>query len=62
MKSGCTITLSRPAARVEIYNMAGAKVAEKQNVSSFNTYLQPGAYIIRAIDNTGNIATKTIIF
>lgn len=62
VKSGCTITLSRPAARVEIYNMAGAKVAEKQNVSSFNTYLQPGAYIIRAIDNTGNIATKTIIF
>lgn len=62
VKSGCTITLSRPAARVEIYNMAGAKVAEKQNVASFNTYLQPGAYIIRAIDNTGNIATKTIIF
>lgn len=62
VKSGCTITLSRPAAKVEIYNMAGAKVAEKQNVSSFNTYLQPGAYIIRAIDNTGNIATKTIIF
>lgn len=62
VKSGCTITLSRPAARVEIYNMAGAKVVEKQNVSSFNTYLQPGAYIIRAIDNTGNIATKTIIF
>lgn len=62
VKSGCTITLSRPAARVEIYNMAGAKVVEKQNVASFNTYLQPGAYIIRAIDNTGNIATKTIIF
>lgn len=62
VKSGCTITLSRPAAKVEIYNMAGAKVAEKQNVASFNTYLQPGAYIIRAIDNTGNIATKTIIF
>lgn len=62
VKSGCTITLSRPAARVEIYNMAGAKVAEKQNVASFNTYLQPGAYIIRAIDNSGNIATKTIIF
>ena len=62
VKSGCTITLSRPAAKVEIYNMAGAKVAEKQNVSSFNTYLQPGAYISRAIDNTGNIATKTIIF
>lgn len=62
VKSGCTITLSRPAAKVEIYNMAGAKVAEKQNVASFNTYLQPGAYIIRAIDNSGNIATKTIIF
>lgn len=62
VKSGCTITLSRPAARVEIYNMAGAKVAEKQNVASFSTYLQPGAYIIRAIDNSGNIATKTIIF
>lgn len=62
VKSGCTITLSRPAAKVEIYNMAGAKVAEKQNVASFSTYLQPGAYIIRAIDNSGNIATKTIIF